>query len=356
MSLAARIAELIAAQGPISIAQYMTIALHDRDYGYYARHDPLGARGDFVTAPEISQMFGELLGLWCAQLWRDQGSPKGTNLVELGPGRGTLMADALRALRLMPEFLESANVILVESNPVLESIQRQTLAPTNVPIEWRPSFDRALAGAPLFLLANEFFDALPIRQFVRTERGWRERMIVANENGALDFALAPASADFVIPSDRGDAPVGGVYETSSAATALVQEIGDIIVSHGGGALLVDYGYDAPGYAETLQAVKSHAFADVLTAPGTQDLSAHVDFRALAQAATRGGAKACGPTGQGSFLTNLGIKARAARLDRGQGGDASLACDRLTDPDQMGMLFKVLAIVPKDYPLPPGFSC
>jgi SAM-dependent MidA family methyltransferase len=351
-ALKERIAKLIAANGPLSIAQFMTLALHDPKDGYYATRDPFGSGGDFTTAPEISQMFGEMLGLWCVQVWHDQGRPTPVRLVELGPGRGTLMADALRAMRVVPEFLTALDVVLVEASPVLRGIQQAKLADCGVRLDWTERFDSAGIDCTLFLLANEFFDALPIRQFVRVGTGWRERMVTADANGLLSFVLSPVAANAIVP-DRNGAPQGGVIEISSAATAMTEEISRAIAKHGGGALIVDYGYDAPGYGETLQAVESHSFAEILADSGESDLSAHVDFRALADAARRGGAVPFGPTGQGPFLLDLGITARAERLLQADPA-VTAALDRLINPQHMGTLFKALAVVAEGAPKPPGF--
>ena len=352
-ALQQRIADLIAVQGPISIAQYMTLALHDPKDGYYATRDPFGAGGDFTTAPEISQMFGEMLGLWCVQVWHDQGRPEPVRLVELGPGRGTLMADALRAMRVVPEFLSALDVVLVEASPVLRDMQQAKLADCGANLAWTDRFDATSIDRTLFLIANEFFDALPIRQFVRVGTGWRERMVTASADGQLSFVLAPVAGDALVPAERNGAPQGGVTEIAPAATALTEEIARTIVQHGGGALIVDYGYGAPGYGETLQAVESHSFADVLADPGESDLSAHVDFLALAEAVRRGGAAPWGPAGQGPFLRDLGITVRAERLIQNDPAVAA-ALDRLINPQQMGTLFKALAIVAEDAPKPPGF--
>jgi NADH dehydrogenase [ubiquinone] 1 alpha subcomplex assembly factor 7 len=352
--LAARIAELIAVQGPISVAQYMALALHDAQSGYYATRDPLGA--DFITAPEISQMFGEILGLWCAQVWQDQGCPKNIRLVELGPGRGTLMADMLRALKLVPEM--NAEVVMIEASPVLKAIQRQTLQASGIPIIWKTHFDESLADRPLLLVANEFFDALPIRQYAKTERGWCERMVVERD-GALSFALAPSALPHsAIPADRNAAPDGGIYETSPAATALAEEIARIVTAKGGGALILDYGYcDRDGFSETLQAVKANQFAGVLADPGSHDLSAHVDFAALADAGRRGGAIVHGPRDQGEFLVRLGLARRAEQLMKANpamGKTIYAALERLIHPAQMGTLFKALAFLPPSAGPTPGF--
>jgi SAM-dependent MidA family methyltransferase len=354
-ALGSRIASLIASQGPISLPEFMTRALLDPVSGYYATREPIGA--DFITAPEVSQMFGELIGLWLAQCWHDQGKPKRPLLVELGPGRGTLIADALRAMKVMPEFREQIEVVLVEASPVLMAQQRTTLADSGAAPRWVGAFESVPKDRPLFLVANEFFDALPIRQFVRTERGWNERMVTTDASGALGFALSPvALPDTDVPANRAAAPPGGVYETSPAGEALVETIAQTISANGGAALIVDYGYDTPGFGETLQAVQSHSFADVLRDPGAVDLSAHVDFSALGDAAVRGGTSVCGPVEQGTLLQALGIEARARALARNPGMSDLLNAqvERLCNPDQMGELFKAIAIVPKPAPTPPGF--
>jgi SAM-dependent MidA family methyltransferase len=342
--IAERIAALIRAQGPIPVCEFMGIA----NGAYYAARDPLGR--DFITAPEISQAFGELLGLWCVQVWHDQGRPKNTRLVELGPGRGTLMADALRAARVVPEFLEHIEIVLVETSPALRAVQRERLKDHSV--RWSERFESG--DGPLLLLANEFFDALPIRQFVRTVKGWRERMVTFD--GTLGFALSPVPVpDTQIPPGRDNAPDGAVCEICMPAQSLVAEIARAIEVQGGAALIVDYGYDHPDFGETLQAVAGNAFTAILDAPGAHDLSAHVDFRALARAAS--GAAVHGPVGQGVFLEDIGIAARIERLVQANPGAAETlhaALARLVDPDQMGTLFKVLALTPRGAPSPPGF--
>jgi len=353
LSLKERIAALIEAQGPMSVAQFMTISLLDPQAGYYATRDPLGAGGDFTTAPEISQMFGEMIGLWLVQAWADQGCPKNPRLVELGPGRGTLMADILRTAKVAPEFLEDLEVVLIEASPALQQVQAEKLRGQNgimgADISWQAQFDDSLNDRPLFLVANEFFDALPMRQYVRTERGWCERMVTVLGD-KLTFALAPVPAPrAAIPEDREKAPEGGVYETSPASTALAQELARIITAKGGAALIIDYGYgEASGFSETLQAVSGHRFAESLAEPGENDISGHVDFAALAAAGKRGGAHVFGPVTQGLFLANIGITERAEQLMKSNPENAQQllsATERLIGNDQMGILFKVLALMP-----------
>jgi len=356
-ALGARIVRLIEGQGPLSVAQYMTLALHDPREGYYTAHTPFGRTGDFITAPEISQMFGELIGLWAAECWHAQGAPAPARLMELGPGRGTLMKDALRAIaRAAPEFAKALDVVLIETSPALCDVQRETLRDAGVPIEWKSGIDAALADRALFVIANEFFDALPIRQYVKTETGWPERMVVV-DNNALAFALAPVAATLDVPQTRGEADEGAVYEVSPSGTALAEELAQMIAGHGGAALIVDYGHEGIGFGDTLQAVKAHKFAKVLEAPGEADLSAHVDFAGLASAVARGGARAYGPLAQGAFLERLGLRERAAQLAKAnptESNSIKAAAARLMGADEMGTLFKALAILPETAPAPPGF--
>ena len=357
-TLAQRVAALIEMQGPISIAQFMTTALHDPDCGYYATHNPIGEDGDFITAPEVSQMFGELVGLWCVQAWRDQGCPSPIRVVELGPGRGTLMADALRAASIDAAFLSSVDIVLVEASKTLRKQQAATLDAviSETKIRWVDQFDDSCTDRPLFLIANEFFDALPVQQFVFTERGWCERMVGVDKNGALTFALSPAPALMPVASDRGLPESGAVYETSPAGEAIVEQIAHVIASRGGAALIVDYGYGANApFGETLQGVARHEFASVLDSPGETDLSAHVDFAALARAVEQAGAKSYGPVEQGEFLCGLGIVERAERLSHNHLQSMQRQLNRLIEPDQMGTLFKALAVLPKTAPRRRDFS-
>lgn len=353
-NLRERIVRLIKQQGPLSIAQFMMVALHDSTAGYYATHDPFGA--DFVTAPEISQIFGELLGLWCAQVWEDQGRPCPVRLVELGPGRGTLMKDALRALRAVPEFLAAAEVVLVESSPALAKKQQQLLAHCLLSIRWVNDISNLKHDRPQYVIANEFLDALPIRQYVRVNKGWSERMVGTDAHGNLAFVLAPAGLpNLAVPPERGEAKAGDVYETSPSANAFVEDIARGIASSGGAALLIDYGHLGRGYADTLQAIAKNSFQDVLSSPGEIDISAHVDFGAAARIARAAGADVFGPLEQGEFLLRLGIRARAAQLTAGRAWDEPLAgVERLVSSDQMGALFKVLAILSAGARQPPGF--
>jgi SAM-dependent MidA family methyltransferase len=349
-SLLREIQAIVASEGPIGVDRYMAIALGHPVHGYYRSRDPLGAAGDFTTAPEISQMFGELLGLWSAAIWMQMGRPEAFVLAEAGPGRGTLMADALRATARVPGFREACSVHLVETSPTLRARQREALAGQQV--EWHERMED-LPGGPLLLLANEFLDALPIRQFVRAADGWHERVVGFNPAGALAFGLAPHTATEIAALP---APEGAILETCPAAQSIVASLAERLVERGGAALFVDYGPARDGFGDTLQAVRSHGFADPLADPGEADLTAHVHFGALARIAAGRGAATHGPTTQGRFLDALGIRTRAAALARdasaAQRAAIEAALARLTGPEAMGDLFKAFAIAdPRLGPLP-----
>jgi NADH dehydrogenase [ubiquinone] 1 alpha subcomplex assembly factor 7 len=353
--VAQHLKDLIRADGPISVAEFMRVCLTGRADSYYRRADPFGAAGDFVTAPEVSQIFGELIGLWCADMWRQLGAPKRFNLIELGPGRGTLMRDALRAARVVPGFLDAVSVVLVEVSEALRRVQRDTLSDTTAPVHWRDAFDDVDDKAPLIVVANEFFDALPVRQFVRSERGWAERCVGLDTAGALSFGLAPVGSTV---AGLGDGEVGAVREMAPARVGVARAIGERIADEGGAALVIDYGFTGPAWGDTLQAVKGHAFVDVLAEPGLADLTSHVDFTTLAQAFADGGARASAVTTQGEFLSGLGAFQRVAKLkvaaNATQARDLDSAYHRLTAPDAMGSLFKVLCAVAPDTLQPAGF--
>ena len=355
-ALKQRILGLIRAQGPMSIAQYMQMALLDPFGGYYALRDPFGR--DFVTAPEVSQIFGELIGLFFVQAWEDRGRPAPFHLVELGPGRGTLMADMMRAAaKVRPEFAEAARIVLLEASPLLRSVQANTLKDHSP--RWVLRLDEVPRDAPLFLIANEFFDALPVRQFVKCADGWRERMLGAQED-ALRFVLAPDKAPAsLIPEQFRGAGEGAVFEVNASAIALAGEIARRVARSGGAALIVDYGHAESGLGDTFQAVKANAFADPLAEPGEADLTAHVDFAALAQAARDADSLVFGPAPQGEFLEMLGARLRAERLKNAapaRAAEIDAAVERLTSPAQMGTLFKVMALAAPSSPPLPGFPC
>jgi NADH dehydrogenase [ubiquinone] 1 alpha subcomplex assembly factor 7 len=358
-ALDAHLRRLIALKGPLSLAEFMTEALWHPDAGYYARSAVLGAAGDYVTAPELSQMFGELIGLWCAAAWEAMGKPRPFHLVELGPGRGLLMADALRAARVMPGFLEAAGIHLVEASPRLREAQRARLA--GQAISWHGDLGGVPEG-PTVLIANEFLDALPIIQLERTAAGWRERLVDYHaESGKFRFILAawPTPSERLLSPEQAAAPVGSVAELAPAAIGLVGAIARRMVAHGGAALLIDYGTAESRCSATLQALRRHQRHDALEEPGTADLTAHVDFAAIARAAREAGATVHGPIPQGSFLERLGIRERARRLAASGTPEQAAAMEatlrRLIEPAEMGTLFKALALTHPRMPVPAGFE-
>jgi NADH dehydrogenase [ubiquinone] 1 alpha subcomplex assembly factor 7 len=347
--------EEIRRAGPISTARFMALALTHPTLGYYARHDPLGTAGDFVTAPEISQVFGELIGLWLARAWSDLGRPDPCLLVELGPGRGTLMADLLRAAAQVPGFRATLRLHLVETSDRLRDLQRRRLAGEEVC--WHSSLEQVPQG-PMLLIANEFLDALPVHQLVATERGWVERMVDL-AGTELVFALSDRPSRLAQKLPASEQALGQVAEVSPMRSQIAGAIGRRLAAEGGVALLVDYGAWADVTGDTLQAVRDHAPWPVLRAPGEADLSSHVDFRALAEAARDAGAAVYGPVPQGPFLRAMGIDPRIARLleraTPGQRRELRAALFRLTDGGAMGELFKVLALARPGAPPPPGFT-
>jgi NADH dehydrogenase [ubiquinone] 1 alpha subcomplex assembly factor 7 len=352
------LAARIASGGPISLADWMAEALTHPMLGYYRRGDPLGASGDFTTAPEISQVFGELIGLWLVDAWERLRAPDPVLVVELGPGRGTLMADALRAAKLRPEFLRAIRLHLVESSPGLR--ERQAAALATASPSWHDGFETVPPG-PLLLVANEFFDALPIRQFQRTETGWRERMVALDERGdGFRWVLGPPSpaADALLAPAQLGAPPGAIAETSPAARGLASAIGLRLTQAPGAALIVDYGHDGSAAGDTLQALRRHAPADPLDDPGEIDLTAHVDFAALAGGARAAGAEAHGPVAQGAFLKSLGAELRAERLigraTPDQQAQIRSGLHRLIAPEEMGRLFRAMALTAPGLGPPAGF--
>ncbi|MBI1219286.1 MAG: class I SAM-dependent methyltransferase [Rhodobacteraceae bacterium] len=351
-ALAESLKRRIAATGPITIADYMAECLLHPEHGYYSTRDPFGVQGDFTTAPEISQMFGELAGLCLAGAWLDQGRPPLVTLAEPGPGRGTLMADLLRATRGVPGFHDAIRIHLIEASPVLRARQRETLARFDV--IWCDSV-QDLPEAPLYLIANEFFDALPIRQFQRDPQGWRER-VIGLADGALSFGLGAVTPFAALAPRLADTRAGDIVETCAAAAPIMATIADRIARYGGAAVIVDYG-GWHSLGDTLQALSGHGPADPLATPGQADLTAHVDFEALARAAPDVAHTALTP--QGVWLEQLGITARAQALARALTGaalEAHVAAHRrLTHPEEMGTVFKTLAFHPKDTPPPPGYT-
>jgi NADH dehydrogenase [ubiquinone] 1 alpha subcomplex assembly factor 7 len=344
---AERLARLIEVSGPISVADYMAFA----NTHYYGSRDPLGSAGDFTTAPEISQMFGELVGLCLADCWQQAGRREDMRYVELGPGRGTLAADALRA---MARAGLSPQVHFIETSPILRRAQAERVPGAH----WHDDLSTLPAGGPLLAVANEFFDALPARQLVASEAGWRERLVRA-EDARFIPAAGPAVPAAAIPAHVRAAPPGAILETSPASAAIVRLLAARLAEAGGVALIADYGHERTAAGETLQAVRDHAYADPWEQPGESDLTVHVDFEALAAAAAAcAGVRVLGPVGQGAWLAALGIDARAAALARAapaRAAEIEAARDRLVAPGQMGDLFKIMALAAPGWPDPAGFQ-
>jgi NADH dehydrogenase [ubiquinone] 1 alpha subcomplex assembly factor 7 len=357
--LAARLKETIARDGPISVHDYMQVCLADRDAGYYTMRQPIGRDGDFVTAPEISQMFGELIGIWAAAVWHSMGEPEVT-VAELGPGRGTLMADALRVFGRVPGLLERLTVVLVETSPVLRETQAGTLGAAIAPLQWCDSIE-GLPRGPLIIIANEFIDALPVRQLLREGGAWRERCVTLDDTGAFAFRAGAPAEPGTLPQTLSDMNIddGAIVETRPAVASLVSTLAERAKDSPVAALFTDYGHAKSGFGDTLQAVRRHRFADPLAAPGETDLTAHVDFGALKDSARRRGLVAYGPMNQGEFLLKLGLEARCERLLRNATPEQKVAIlsgvARLTDPRQMGVLFKMLALQSSGLAPPPPFG-
>jgi NADH dehydrogenase [ubiquinone] 1 alpha subcomplex assembly factor 7 len=371
--LEADIRRRIARDRAMPVAEFMASCLYDPQHGYYNHRAPFGAAGDFVTAPEISQMFGELIGLWAAAAWWSMGEPDPVALIELGPGRGTMMADALRAVRTVPAFRKAVRVHLIETSPDLAMRQRRTLAGiADVMLRWHATLEEVPEG-PAIILANEFFDALPVHQAERRATGWHERAVAINAGGELAFtaAAAPlAGFEARLPAAVRNAPVGAVFEWREDRFA--RDIARRAIAGGsrgageaggagGAALVIDYGHVTSSIGDTFQAIRSHRYASPLTLPGLTDLTAHVDFEALARTARQAGARVHGPVEQGTFLKRLGIEARAAALQRGlpeaERGAITAALERLIGPGPAGMgaLFKAMAFSAPQIEDLPGFA-
>jgi NADH dehydrogenase [ubiquinone] 1 alpha subcomplex assembly factor 7 len=356
--IANKIARRIRAEGPLTVAAYMAMALHDPEGGYYARRGPIGASGDYTTAPEISQVFGELIGLWCAELWERIGRPDPVVLAELGPGRGVLMSDLLRAAGTVPEFRRALRIYLVEASAMLRAEQERRLR------QAQPAWVRRveeLPDGPMLMVANEFLDALPIRQFVRRAGGWSERMVAVDPEGHLAFVDGPESAvaSLLVSGGRSHCAPGTITEICPAALALGGTLGSRLARQPGAALFIDYGYFPTAPGPTLRALHCHRPVCALATPGTADLSAHVDFAAFAETAGEAGAEIYGPISQGRFLTALGaglrLAALSARAAPAQRRSLESGLRRLLDPGEMGDLFKVVALVSPGLPLPAGFD-
>lgn len=338
--LGERFRRLIRQTGPISLAHYMAEA----NTHYYGRRDPLGKAGDFTTAPEISQLFGEMIGLWLAGIWRDAHSPADILYIELGPGRGTLARDVLRTLA---QFGCRPRVHLVEGSAALRHVQQERV-PGAI---WHHDLGSVPEDAPILLAANEFLDALPIRQLVKTEQGWRERMVDLRDDRFVPVAGA-RPMDAAVPPQWHDAEPGAILETCPAAAAVMGEVARRLHVQGGAAIFIDYGHDQPRMGSTFQAVRGHKRTDPFCDPGQADLSAHVDFSALAEVAQAHGARWLGTMAQGIWLGAMGIGARAGALAQkfpDQAATLKVAFDRLTGQEEMGELFKVMGLSAPDWP-------
>jgi SAM-dependent MidA family methyltransferase len=354
------IKKLIKSSGPMPVWRYMQLCLTHPEHGYYVSRDPLGREGDFTTAPEISQMFGELLGLWAASVWKTLGAPTLLRLIELGPGRGTMMADALRALKVLPQLYQALSVHLVEINPVLREKQKATLS-TVRNIAWHDSIDEVPAG-PCIIFANEYFDVLPVHQAVKGEHGWHERVIEIDPVGKLVFGVAAEPMprfELLLPSLVRAAPVGAVFEWRPDAE--IMKLASRVREQSGAALIIDYGHLRSDAGDTFQAIARHIFADPLQNPGQADVTAHVDFDALRRAAEDVGARVHGPVTQGEFLKRLGIETRAlglmAKASNEVSEEIAVALKRLTEGGRggMGSMFKVIGISSQNVTELVGFS-
>ena len=362
------IATRIKEQGPISVAGYMYACLGHPDFGYYMSKDPFGRGGDFITAPEVSQMFGEMLGLWILAAWQSIGSPAPFTLMELGPGRGTLMADAMRAATGFPDFAKACQLHLVEISPVLRSAQADKLKDCGQTPQWHETVRGAeqASQGPIFMLGNEFLDALPIHQFQLTKNGWRERMVGLAPDMAdglpidnLCYVLSnedpPPAIDQTLRGRTDE--IGAIAEICPTVVGTVKECAHAISTRGGMALFVDYGHGQSAAGETFQAVMDHKPVSTLEHAGEADLTAHVDFEAVARSSLLGGATPFGPLTQGEFLTRIGMPQRAIKLTESNPGHAEsiqIALDRLIEGDQMGSLFKVMALSANGV-TPPGYE-
>ena len=359
-----RLIAKIKAEGPLSVAEYMTICLLDPVHGYYPTRDPLGSDGDFITAPEISQMFGEIIGLWCIQTWQDLGRPDTVQLIELGPGRGIMMSDILRAAQLDKEFLKAVQVTLIEASPALEAVQGKTLAEAPCPISWAASLDKAPYG-PSIIIGNEFLDCLPIRQFIQKDRfagraGWQERM-VALDDGKLGFGVSPAviseTVQAALPDAQEDAKTDDLLEVCPASAQIIDLIKARFDKDAGRALFIDYGPETTEFGDTLQALKRHEKVGVFSSPGNTDLTARVDFGALVELAAAIELSVTTPVTQREFLSKLGLEMRAVALSRAKPDSKDKIArqlHRLTAADEMGELFKAICFQSNGMELPIGF--
>ena len=354
--LARELAERIRREGPLPLDQFMQACLQHPQHGYYVRQPAIGAGGDFITAPEISQVFGELIGLWCVVVWQQMGAPARVRLIELGPGRGTLMADAMRAARVVPAFPSAVMVEMLETSEALASAQRERLRHIGVPIAWPHRLTASAANLPCIVIANELIDALPIRQYVAVDGVWQERTVGLDAAGRLAFGLGPTTGARGLPLPAA-APRGTIVETR-ATLPLVQPMAEIARAAPFAALLVDYGHVRSTPGDTLQAVRAHRFEHPLTSPGEADLTAQVDFQALGEQARTLGFAVDGPITQGELLAALGIVERASRLMAANPSEAAqleAGVARLMSPTGMGTRFKAIGLRSAGLPALPGFA-
>jgi len=363
-SLEDKLRHRIREAGPISVAEYMTIRLLDPVQGYYPTRDPLGADGDFITAPEISQMFGEVLGLWCVQSWIDLGRPETLHLIEYGPGRGIMMSDMLRSASLDPGFRAAVQVWLIEASAALEAVQGRTLGAAGVSVQWAARLEDVPAG-PTLIIGNEFLDCLPVQQLICNDPfagkdGWVERRVGLDDEDRLCFVKVdvPAAATLTdrLPVGAADARKDDLLETCPSVAQIVDSLSQRFKAHPGRALFIDYGPEDTEFGDTLQALKRHEKVGVFSDPGNTDLTARVDFAALSETAKAAGLSASAAVPQREFLSKLGLEMRAVALIRAKPDAKPMIArqvHRLTDADEMGELFKAMCLSSPDLPTPMG---
>lgn len=349
----------IETKGPISTRAFMEACLYDPAHGYYRTGYPIGAHGDFITAPEISQMFGEMLSIWCVVTWQTMGQPVPLQIVELGPGRGTLMCDLLRSLTKLHPHFEMISVHMVERSVDLRAAQHALLKNFNCTITWHENLSD-VPSAPTLMIANEFLDCLPIRQFVKTTNSWNERMVGVDENGQFCFVVGTElPKGMIIPKRFEDANPGSIFEFCPGFETVIKDVHRLAEAHPLAALFIDYGFEGPALGETLQAVQKHKMISPFVQPGDIDLTAHVDFTSLAALSMAHGMRAYGPRDQGAFLSQLGIGARAEMLVKNATEEQAeqLASDvvRLVAPEKMGSLFKTICITSAGISPPPPYD-
>ena len=365
--LAPRIKARIKAEGPMSVAEYMAICLLDPVGGYYPTRDPLGSDGDFITAPEISQMFGEVIGLWCIQSWIDLGRPPSLSLVELGPGRGIMMSDILRTATLDPAFKKALSVTLIEASAALEAVQAKTLANAGVSVNWASDLSKVPEG-PALIIGNEFLDCLPIRQFIQKDpfagrAGWHERLVALDDEDRLSFGVSPVAISKLLqqdlPSGIEDAKTSDLVEICPSARQIIDQLSERFKAHPCRALFIDYGPETTEFGDTLQALKRHEKVGVFSDPGNTDLTARVDFEALQDMARAVSLPVSNAARQREFLSKIGIEMRAVALSKSSSNPDARAkiarqLHRLMDSEEMGDLFKAICFQSNGLPLPLGF--